>query len=244
MQIVRNLALIGRRKRIGQIASLVGIGILIGGMALTWLGPRWNLSPTILLVVPVIALLVGFIASSIGIYYTNNYARSPRSDQILDQCLKGLSKDYKLYHYLLPAPHVLLTPIGVFVIVTRMEGGTFSVEGDKWRQRFSAGMLVRFMGREGLGNPSKEAQHLVDVLRRFLTKNEPDLADVLISPIVVFTADKVMLHVEDSAFPILRAPKVKGYLRSRSDKPLPKATYRRLESIFDRDLVGNDASTG
>ena len=116
MQIIRDDTLVARRKRIGQIASLVGIGIIGGGLVFTWVGPNQDVSPQLLLYVPLATLVVGFILSNIGMYFTNRWGRSPRPDEVLDKSLKGMNRAYRLYHFVLPAPHVLLTPSGPVVL--------------------------------------------------------------------------------------------------------------------------------
>jgi hypothetical protein len=233
MQIIRDEALAGRRKKIGNIASLLGIAVILGGMIFTWVAPGRDVSAQLLIYVPLLTLLVGFIVSSIGMYYVNRWGRSPRPDEVLDKSLKGLSREYKLYHYVLPVPHVLLTPSGPIVLVVKFEGGEFTVEDDKWRQRFSAMRVLGFMGREGLGNPSKDADYRVERMRRFLEENEPGLQEVPVNAVIVFTADKVVLNVGKTSIPTLRAAKLKGYLRSQTDKPLPQETQGRLEALFD-----------
>lgn len=84
MQIIRNEELVQRRKKLGQITSFLGLGIVIGGLIFTWVAPGKNVPESLLLYVPLLTLLVGFILSNVGIYYTNRWGRSPRPDEILD----------------------------------------------------------------------------------------------------------------------------------------------------------------
>ncbi len=233
MQIIRDEALARRRKKIGNIASVAGIGVIALSLVVTWVGPGWGLSVQLLTYVQLVSLLVGFIISSIGMYFVNRWGRSPRPDEILDKSLKGLSRDYRLYHYALPAPHVLLTPNGPMVLVARFEPGVYTVDDDRWRQRFSLMRVIGFMGREGLGNPSKDADYMVERVRRYLDKNAPELQEVPVSAAVVFTAEKVVLNVGETSVPTLRATKLKGYLRSQASKPLPQETRERLQALFD-----------
>lgn len=233
MQIIRDEGLARRRKKTGNIASVVGIAVILGGMIFSYVAPGRNVASQLLIYVPLLTLLVGFLISSIGMYYVNRWGRSPRPDEVLDRSLKGLGREYKLYHFALPAPHVLLTPGGPLVLVIKFEAGEFTVDEDKWRQRFSAMRILGFMGREGLGNPTKDAGYFVDRMRQFLEKNLPDVEDVPVSAAIVFTADKVVLNVGETSIPPLRASKLKGYLRSQATKALPQDTWERLESLFD-----------
>ncbi len=235
MQIIRNDVLIQRRKKTGQIASAVGIVVLLAGFALSLFGKNWDLPDPVVVFVPVFSLLVGFILSQVGAYYMNRFISSPRPDELVDIILKGLGKDYKLYHYHFPVPHLLLAPSGLVLPIIRVEGGAYTLDAGKWRQRFSAGRILNFMGRESLGNPAKDADYHKDQLDRFLKKHAPDLVDIPIYPVVVFLAENVQLNIKgEIPIPVVRAAKFKGLLRSGVGKPLPKATLNQLEEFLDQ----------
>jgi hypothetical protein len=119
------------------------------------------------------------------------------------------------------------------VLTVKFEGGKYSVEGDKWHQGFSILRVLSFMGREGLGNPTKDAEYQVERMRGFLAKHVPELEDISVSAIIVFLAENVVLEVGETAVPVLRAAKLKGYLRSQADKPLPQQVRRQLVEVFD-----------
>jgi hypothetical protein len=152
---------------------------------------------------------------------------------LLDDSLKGLGKDYKLYHFVLPAPHVLLTPEGPLVIVVRLERGEVSVTGEKWKQKMSAWRILTFLGREGLGNPTREARYQMQQVERLISEQVDEPIETTVDGVVAFLADEIMLNVEETPIPILRGAKLKGFLRSRPDKVLPRDTYAQLETIFD-----------
>jgi hypothetical protein len=152
---------------------------------------------------------------------------------MLDRSLKGMSRDYRLYHFALPAPHVLLTPSELLVLVVRYEGGKYTVRDEKWRQGFSVLRALNFMGREGLGNPTKDADYQVGRMRQFLIKLAPELEDVPIEPIIVFVADNVVLDVQDSRVPIQRAAKLKGFLRAETKKPMLSEIRQKLTELLD-----------
>jgi hypothetical protein len=233
MRIVRDDEMIARRRRIGQISSLVGLGILAAGMVIVFFSPRWGIPVDIAVWVPLGTLLVGFVLSQVGLYYTNRWGRTPRPDELLDSSLKGLGKEYKLYHYVLPAPHVLLTPEGPLVIVVRLERGEISVSGEKWKQKQSAWRILTFLGREGLGNPTREAQYLVQQVERFISEHLGEPIDGSVSSVIVFLAEQITLNVEDTPVPVVRGSKLKGFLRSRQEKALSRSTYQELEGLFD-----------
>jgi hypothetical protein len=233
MRIVRDDEMIGRRRRIGQVASLVGLGILAAGMAVVFFGPQWGIPVDVAVWVPLGTLIVGFVLSQIGLYFTNRWGRRPRPDQLVDQNLKGLGKEYKMYHYVLPAPHVLLTPEGPLVIVVRLDAGVITARGDRWRQKMSAWRVLTFLGREGLGNPTREAQYQVQQVQRLISERAQELVDAPVDGVIAFLAERVTLDVEEAPVPVVRGAKLKGYLRSRPGKALPRSTYQALEALFD-----------
>jgi hypothetical protein len=233
MRIVRDDKMIARRRRIGQIASLVGLGILAAGMVVVFFGPRWGIPVEIAVWIPLATLLVGFVLSQVGLYFTNRWGRNPRPDELLDERLKGLGKDYKIYHYALPVPHLLLTPEGPLVIVVRLERGEISVSGDKWKQKLSAWRVLTFLGREGLGNPTREAQYQIQQVEQLINEKEESPSEAAVEGVIAFLADQIALNVEETPIPVIRGAKLKGYLRSRSQKALSRSAYLELESLFD-----------
>ena len=132
-----------------------------------------------------VALFVGWMLSQIGIYLGHRYLRDPRPDMVLDETLRKVARNGRIYHYLLPAHHVLLIPTGIIVFVTKYQGGDISVQGDKWKQ---SGMgLRRFFGQERLGDPSREAALSVEAVASYLNKNAPLVEEVPIGALIVFT---------------------------------------------------------
>ncbi|MBN1314180.1 MAG: hypothetical protein JXA42_01890 [Anaerolineales bacterium] len=234
MQIVRDETLIQKRKKIGQVTSILGMVILLAGMSVYWFGPRMNLSVQLSLYLPFIALMVGFILSNIGIFFTNRWGRSPRPDEIIDASLKGLSKDNKIYHYILPLPHILLTPKGIITFVSRIEAGNYSVEGEKWRQQLTMTRILRFLGQEGLGNPTREARDQIVQVEKFINKYIEELKEIPIFPCIVFLAENVNLEIGETEIPVVRATKLKGFVRSLEGKNIAQQEYDMLEELFDR----------
>ncbi|MDX1437131.1 MAG: hypothetical protein R3335_09985, partial [Anaerolineales bacterium] len=116
MRIVSNDGLIKRNARIGQFASIVGLLVLGGGLFISFQAPeQFTLSWG--------ALLIGFVLSQVGLYFTNRWGRSPRPDEELSKALKGLTQEYTLYHYSTPARHVLLGPAGIWVLSAHQQNG-------------------------------------------------------------------------------------------------------------------------
>ncbi|HZU87518.1 MAG TPA: hypothetical protein VFF78_08550, partial [Anaerolineaceae bacterium] len=111
MKIITNHKTIKRSRKIGQYTTLGSLGILVVGF-ITSINPDPSLFIWALL-----ALMVGFLLSQIGIYYGNRFGRTPRYDERINQSLKGLDEKYSIYHYMTPVPHLLVGPAGIWVLV-------------------------------------------------------------------------------------------------------------------------------
>jgi hypothetical protein len=228
MKILRDDARIARLKRISQITSFVGMGALLAGLFLVFIPNTANL-----FFYQLVALFVGWMLSQIGIYLGHRYLRDPRPDEVLDEVLSKLARNGRIYHYLLPAPHVLLLPTGIIVFVTKYQGGKISVDGDKWKQ---GGMgLRRFFGQERLGDPTREAALSVEAIASYLNKNAPSVEEVPIGALIVFTnKGNKNLDLKKSSIPAMHYTKVKGYLRQqRSETPMSSADFAAIQAAFD-----------
>ena len=71
MEVITNDRLIHRNARIGQITSIVGLLVLAGGMFISF-------TRADLFLFSLIALVIGFVLSQIGIYFGNRWGRRPR----------------------------------------------------------------------------------------------------------------------------------------------------------------------
>ena len=230
MIVLRDEKRIAQLARIGQIVSLVGLLALVAGLLFIFLGEN-----PYLFLYQLVALVVGFGLSQVGLYLSHRYLRRPRLDQVLDKAAgKFARKDGRLYHYLLAAPHVLLLPVGVVVLVAKYQSGRISAKGDHWTQG-GIGMR-RFFGREGLGNPTREAEAQAAKMVAMIKEAAPNAADVPVLPVIVFTTPNLdNLDVKESRIPATHSAKLSAVLRQQTLalKPLPKADYDALRAAFD-----------
>lgn len=226
MVIIRDDKRIARLRRLSHTLRLVGLGVLLLGLILAFTGR------TDLFTLQFLALLVGWLLSQIAIYLDHRYVRTPRIDELLDEAVKKSNLKGRLYHYLLPAPHVLLTPAGPIILVAKYQGGSVSLENGKWKQRGLG--LRRFFGQESLGDPARDAQYQLGALVRFLKKRAPELEEVPIGVAIVFTHPQVELQVGDSPIPVVRVKKLKEFLRQTQNRAaLPAAAQQQLQAAFD-----------
>ena len=188
MKDITNEKLVKRQATLGKWASLLGMGALLAGLAVSY---RWPDQ----LVVSFGCLIVGFMLASVGTYNMNRWVREPRADQALAKALKGFDNKHFLYHYTLPAGHVLLAPSGLFVFTVKDHHGEIRCEGEKWHQKFNWGRLLLFLGQEGLGNPTREVRGEIGRLGRFLDSRLSE-ADVPIEGLIVFTNPRARLELK------------------------------------------------
>ncbi len=229
MIIIRDDAKIARYKTWAPRLLLAGLLSLIGGMVILFVLPD---NPNVIFY-QLIAMLVGWILSQIGTYLSHRYVRSPRPDETLDKAVKPVAGNSRMYHHILPAPHVLLTPAGPIVFNLKFQSGDISYQDGKWRQRGIG--LRRFFGQEGLGKPGEEAESMVKSLAGFIHKEAPDIEEVPIGAMIVFTTEKIKsLNVDESEIPAMHYSKVRKFLRKEGvGKPLPEETFQALQKIFD-----------
>ncbi len=234
MRVVTNEKFIARNARIGRYASVASIVILGAGVYLTFARPD-------LVTLTFALLIVGFILSQVGIYFGNRWAKPPRLDIQITKALKGLGRDYTLYHYSTPASHLLVGPGGVFVIVPRFQRGRITYRKGKWRQH--GGLMLwywRIFAQEGIGRPDLEIRAEVEAVDEALRKHLPDEdynALQPIKPILVFTNPTATLeNVDEAPVPTVKIEDLKATV-----KRLAKGTRLTAEQLKRiRAVLGNE----
>jgi len=232
MQNLVNQPRVVRGARIGKIATFGGLGFLVVGLIIS---VAMQASP--LLWLSFVCLLLGLLVSSVGTLNMNRWVREPRADQALAGGLKGFDDRYLLYNYYLPAPHVLLSPVGLYVLTAMGQDGIIRFEGEKLRRDFSIKRLVFFMADEGLGRPFAEADSQVQALRKFLDANGAG-EGVEIQNVVVFYHPRAQLSVSEPPRPIANPKGLKKALRTAHSpgEGLSGSQYRQLRELFDQAI--------
>lgn len=238
MRIYVNERRIKRMRRLGQVMFVVALLILIGSMAFFWvIPPDVQLENQVLFFwLSTLLLLVGLIAAVSAVRLTNDWVRIPRPEEALNEGLKGLGNNYALYHYYMPARHVLIAPQGVFCLEVRGQAGDFAVQGDRWRAR--AGILarlVRLFRQEQIGNPARDAHFHVQRLQTWINEVIPD-SGIVVEPIVTFTNPGANFEAESPGVPVFyadskREPDLRSYivaLGREADRPPLTREQRRL----------------
>ncbi|MFN8596975.1 MAG: nuclease-related domain-containing protein [Anaerolineae bacterium] len=225
MRIYRNDKFIKRRADIGKYVSLFGIGILLLGLIISFTSVE-------LIGLSFLSLIVGFIASQIGIYYSNRYARVDRPDEVLARALKGFDDRYLLFQYATPAGNVLITPNNCYVFAIKMQSGPIVYRKGKWQHDVGVKRFFRAFAQEGLGNPISEAQVEASALKKYLDKRLPDV-EIPIQPVIVFGSEKAEVEAGESPVPAMHAKKLKDWLRGPGKAgKLSEAAQQQLIELF------------
>jgi len=219
MKIIKNEKLIKRNSKIGNWISIAALIILGGGMYFSITNSQ-NLQ---LVIYSFAAFIVGFILTQIGMYMGNRWGRSPRPDEKLDAGLKGLPGEFSIYHFVTPAPHVLVGPSGIWVLIPYRQRGVLTYAKDRWRIS-SGGFMQAYMsifGQEGIGRPDLEAESEIAALQKLFSKSLDDNEIPNIQAALIFMHDQVDLQVEDAPFPAMKLKQLKDFMRQKAkEKPI------------------------
>ena len=221
MKSVSNIKMIRRNAKIGQYTSTGALVILGIGLYISFKYPdkfAYSLG----------ALLLGFFLSQVGMYFSNRWGRSPRPDEIIDKNLKGLGREYTIYHFVTPVAHLLVGPAGIWTIMPHYQSGTVIYDKKRWRAK-GGGFVqsyLRIFGQENIGRPELESEAEIDSAKRYLTRVLPAGAEVPpVRVALLFVHPKVDLQVKDSPLPALTPKDLKDFLREESKaKPIGELT--------------------
>jgi len=228
MQIFRNEKLIKRNARIGAVASLGGLAVLIIGLVISFnnvnqIAIAWG------------ALLTGFILTQIGLYFGNRWGRKPRPDQLLDSGLKGLNDQYTIYHYNSPVKHLLIGPAGLWVLLPYNQAGQITFEKNRWKQR-GGGFIqayMRIFAQEGLGRPDLDIETEADSMQKFFKKFLPDIVPPEVNFALVMTNENAEIDVESPPNQIFMLRKLKDAVRKHAKQiTMPSEEIEKIKSAL------------
>jgi hypothetical protein len=227
MIIVRNENLIQRNTIIGKYSGIISIAILAAGMYLSF---RYQEQ----IMYSMIALILGFTLSQVGIYYTNRFGRSPRPDQEMDNALKGLDDLYSIYHYQSPVSHLLVGPAGIWILFPFSQKGKVIYDDKKGRwKRIGGNFYMRFFAQDSIGKPTQEINAAVKRLTKGLSKI-PDFELPVIKAALVFTNERAEVDAEGAPYPTLHARQLKKLIRkeAKGDTALPTIALKTIQDYL------------
>ncbi|HEY45760.1 MAG: hypothetical protein AMJ88_00655 [Anaerolineae bacterium SM23_ 63] len=214
-----DLKMIKRWNTLSKAMIFLGLGLLIGAFIMTFREPQ--LSNQFL-----IMSIIGVVCSQTGLAINNRWGAKPRTDEIIDEALKGLDNRYEIYHYKLGTSHALLSPEGAFAIVPRYEDGEITYAGEKWFSQRTKRKLLRRSGKRSLGDLQKNAEAEARSMQKALHRALPDISDISIQPILVFVNPDTFVKVDGAPLHVVHAKKFKSLIRR-----LPKAKSLTTEEM-------------
>jgi hypothetical protein len=212
MKTVTNVKLIQRNAKIGQYTSLGALVVLGIGLFITFKNPN-------MFAYSLAALLIGFFMSQVGIHFTNRWGHNPRPDEIIDKSLKGMGRDFTVYHYVTPVSHLLVGPAGIWTIIPNFQTGVIAYDKKRWRAK-GGGFLqsyMRLFGQDNIGRPDLESEAEIDSAKRYLKRVLPEGTEIPeVRTALLFANPKVELKVEGAPIPALTPKDLKDFLREKS----------------------------
>ncbi len=242
MRTETNTALVKRNKQIAQYLFLFSFAVLIAAFIFNFNFNPQSATSSLELLIPLIALPVGLIATLASVRMTNLWVREPRPEDALREGFKGLSNKSVLFNYYhLPARHVLICPQGVFAITTRYQDGSFTVNGDQWSTAGGTmAALMRGFRRDGIGNPNQDALNAAAHVKKMLANIAPD---VEVKPLIVFIDPRAQISVENPVIPVLYAnpkqkPNLMEYMRAYPKEAYDSLTVEQIEAFQAATVKG------
>lgn len=237
MRVVINEAQIKRNRQISHLLfflSLAGMGI---GFFYTWTAePNSSASQLSCVILPILMLM-----TLTSVRMANTWIREPRPVNVLSEALKGLGRKYTIFHHLLPAPHVLIGPEGVFTITTIWQPGPYRIVGKRWHgEEGLTRKLMGYLRQDLVGNPFGDAAYHAQQVQRLIDKIAPGKG-IEVQPIIVFINPNATFEVDDPLFPVLYAdskkkPSLRAYLKDQS--------YARRPTLSEEDIDQLDLMYG
>jgi hypothetical protein len=227
MEVIVNTKLIKRNNKLGSIATFASLGILAVGLVLSFMDKTGNY-----FYLSFLALILGFVISQVGIYFSNRWGRSPRPDEVLTSSLKGLGDKYTLFNFYGPVSHLLLTPDSAWALLPFSQGGQITFDEKKKRYHQKGGnWYMKLFAQESLGRPDAEANVAVEDVEKFLKKN--GIEDVPVNAALVFINPKASVDASNAPYPTTTGEKLKDVIRkSVKDKKTTVAGIQELDQAI------------
>jgi len=230
MRVVVDERRLASRRRLARRLSLAGLVVLGFGLFVSL-----TAEPTRpMVVLSYGALIAGTMASWSGVALMNRWVAPPRPELVIPAALAGLGPPFALYHFALPAEHVLVAPWGLVVLHVLDHRGAAAIRGSRWRDRRPLLARLLAFGRRPLRDPTRLVGWEVQALQRAIAEREPALGDVPIEAVAVFVHPSAMLDAEEPSLPAVVLGDLKAWLRARGKgRRLPPADVRRLTAVLD-----------
>lgn len=250
MRVVNNARVIRTKGMIGRWATLGGFATLFGGLLYSCTGLPARMSgqevagTDLSLWVPWVGLIIGYGLISLGKEPWLRFAVSPRPDEALVVNLKTLDNKAVLFNYVsaFPVDHLLVSPAGLVVIVTRPVLGDIVASGDRYKRKRGMFGWLQFVSEGALGNPGREALDGVEEMRKYVAQKfgAETVDKVSIQPLVVFTHPRATLMLDEPTVPTAHVREVRAEVRRLTGHgKIPGDVARRVEYELIQDAAGD-----
>ncbi len=239
MQVTTNKRLINTRTRLGSLANVVAIVLLIGGLLINLQGQGVEYMWV------TYAMLIGAVVlQMVAKASTMRFGARPRIDEALNHNLKTLDHKHHLYHYVpgVPVDHLLVSPNGLFVIEARPNLGKFRVVGEKWRREGGLSRWLLAFGEGGVGNMPRELKSRVGATRTFLNEQlGEDLSSTIpVEGIVVFTHPSTKIETENPTVTVVHARDLRPEVKRREGRArLSQDALRRVNQALNEQAAAD-----
>lgn len=227
MIIVRNEKLIKRNHQIGKYSGFISIIVLAAGM---YLSIQYQEQITY----SMLALIIGFTLSQVGVFYSNRFGRSPRVDEELDAALKGLDDQYALYHYQSPVSHLLVGPSGIWILLPFTQKGKIVYEEKRGRwKKIGGNFYLRFFAQDSIGSPDKElVSSKKRISKAFGTIPEFEIPEI--KSALVFTNQNAVVEADNAPEPTVHARQLKKLIRkeAKGEKSLSTTNMKTIQDFL------------
>ena len=232
MKLVINEKLIKKNKTIGQVTTFASLAVLAIGLVFAFGKDMTKI------LYSYIALIIGFVLSQVGMYFSTRFGRSPRFDELFKGAFEKLRHEYTFYVYSSPVPFLLLGPCSIWVPIPLTASGKISYENGKWKQQ-GGNFMMKLFGQEGVGRPVQEVSANTAVIRKYLAdkgipeEEQPEIKHVM----VVLMKNTIVGEISEAPIPVVNLEDLKRSVR-RVDRdecaaPLTEEQLARLTSALD-----------
>lgn len=232
MQIVVNEQFVKSRARIGNIAHLISMGLLIVGFILSVVYPNYGVE---FLFGAYMAMILALLVLSYSRNFTRRWGTRFRQDVQLVPGLRGLDNRHTMFNY--PGPelpdHLVVGPTGLYILVPRANSGTIKFDGRRWSRGSLGGGFFRSLSEGALGNPLQDVNKALTQIAGFIKKNgSPELVEGLEArPIIVFTHPDARLEIRNSPVPAMLVRELRSVFR-KAKETLEPAKMEELKRIL------------
>jgi hypothetical protein len=220
MRIIENDRRIRVLGTVGRFVPWVALLVLGAGLVISYVRPASQL-------ITVGAIVLGAGLSIIGGRLAQRYAGPLPHHAELRAVLKGLDSRHVLAQYVLPAPHVLLDPGGVTVLMVKSHDGEIDFVDGRFKERQKGRIFRQLAGQESIALAHDQALAQASKVEAWLENTGN--SGVPVRAAIVFVNRNVRVYASDSPVPVFYGKKIKSWLRGPGKRrAISRDAYRQV----------------